>query len=302
MSDQPEVTLGQPGTEEGQEPEEGQEIERPGWLPERFKTPEDLAKSYDEAERALGRHRTEAQQYKTQLEAVGAQLSAAGWTVNDYGQLVPPAGGGGGQAAQPQVQEEEEEIDFFADPQTAITKVLRKELSARDAQIRKEMQEQIAPFVGTLASTVTAQTMERLERQMGVTLPEPVRQAAAKIVSGMDAMQRANPQAVEMAVYMALGQYAASGGAAGGPEPMNQRGNQNPPPPPPPDDYRRTILSGMGMSPSRPGPSTGAGGQEPLTDFERELARREGMSEKEWRAQQKALEDDDARIRSRAAR
>lgn len=300
MSDQPEVNPEQPGIEEGQEPEEGQEIERPGWLPERFKTPEDLAKSYDEAERALGRHRTEAQQYKTQLEAVGAQLSAAGWTVNEYGQLVPPAGGGG-QAPQPQVQEEEEEIDFFADPQTAITKVLRKELSARDAQIRKEMQEQIAPLVGTLASTATAQTMERLERQMGGTLPAPVRQAAEKIVSGMDAMQRANPQAVEMAVYMALGQYAASGGAAGAPEATNQRGNPTPAPPPQ-DDYRRTILSGMGMSPNRPGPSTGAAGVEPLTDFERELARREGMSEKEWRAQQKALEDDDARIRSRAAR
>ena len=55
MSETITITEAETGPEAPQEeaPQDNQPSERPEWLPEKFKTPEDLAKSYSELEKKL---------------------------------------------------------------------------------------------------------------------------------------------------------------------------------------------------------------------------------------------------------
>lgn len=64
-------------TPEEQVQQEGVDNGRPDWLPENFKTPEDLAKSYDESRREMDKLRSERDEERAQFAAALERIEAA---------------------------------------------------------------------------------------------------------------------------------------------------------------------------------------------------------------------------------
>jgi hypothetical protein len=118
---------GQPGGDAG---------ERPAWLPEKFKTPEDLAKSYTELEKKLGKPREEVSierpaPTESVLEVDDA-LAAAGLTLEDIEEAVRKHG--------KPLEKHYAALAKVKMPRSAVDRMVRAEVILRDATTRSAIE------------------------------------------------------------------------------------------------------------------------------------------------------------------
>jgi hypothetical protein len=155
---------------EGQDvPQEG--ADRPEWLPENFKTPEDLAKSYSESRKEMDRLRSELDQERQQFVAALEQYEA----VNQQQRQPDPGDNGTNQL----IQQYQQALDTGdAGAQLAITLALNKQLMD---QALDERFKQLTPNLDASAQAdrdIAFQlATDRVEREYGDRwddLKEPV--------------------------------------------------------------------------------------------------------------------------------
>lgn len=146
----------------GQDNQEG--VDRPDWLPENFKTPEDLASSYRESQRKITEEATARRNLEQLVASQQAQIEQI-------------------QAAQTQQPEPEPAWDeWYAQDPIATQKALAEQIfNERIGQLQASQQQQTQATQGSQAEITASLAYKALEDQVG-QLSEETRQEMAQII------------------------------------------------------------------------------------------------------------------------
>ena len=242
--------------------------ERPTWLPENFKTPEDLAKSYQELEKKLGENGNELGLYRKAFE----NLQSAGVQFDQNGNPILPKTGSAAQVA-----DQEPQYDY-EDPGGSISKMLDHKLEVGF----KRIENQLTPMVGIVSDTAVSQVESRLEAQYGQFPPE-VKQYVRKLAGDLESNQRTNPAIIENLFRMAIGDYALQGGKPAPPMPQPQ---------PQPAARPWNVVGPWTQTQGQSSAGAGIGEEDSVGADESYYMKQFGMTEKEWKEQQAAIERD----------
>lgn len=237
-----------------------QPMERPLWLPEKFKTIEDFVKSHTELESTLGRQGQELGQYRKSF----GDLYEAGM-IDQYGRPTTP------QRPPAPTAESEEEFDWER-PQASLAKREEKLLE----RFSKLLDDRLTPFVASVGDNTAEGVLQRVKQEIG-DIPPEVEQMARQLINQLSPQQRVVPQMVEGMFDMAYGAFSRRHKA----EPATGR---------PGAGSERRVLGTFNLSEGRDSGAVGGGSENLIGAQEREIAARFGMSEKEWLEERQRFE------------
>ena len=130
-------------------------VDRPDWLPDNFKSPEDLAASYRESQRKITEEATARRNLEQLVAQQQAQLEAV-------------------QAQQAQQQQDEQPWDEWYAQDPIATQKAVAEQAARDAvaQYAQQSQQQAQPIAAAQAEIIATYAYKQLEDRYGTLSPE----------------------------------------------------------------------------------------------------------------------------------